>query len=353
MPLIDGEGRLLGRVNLVDAIVVVAIVGLLPLAYAAALLFRPSQPQITSVEKAAIDNSDRRLARGTLLSAKLKVRGSGLTPMLRATVGTTPALAFVFEHPNSADVLVGAMPAGAHDLVLFDGVQEVARATNAVVIESLANQFVRAAGWIAGTPTVVAETIKPGYRFPEKDHAFEVVALGTVVPGTSRISFAGRDTDLRRADAVQRRALINLRCDPPVPDIPCSVGGVLLAGSDAVGVDLPAPGGSFRFVVEEVFPPTAPVRGVVSIVVAGEPSVDINAREPLLDERAAKIVDRSRAGGGTLLTIELGMDPGRDGWRYRGRLLKVGGEFAFTTDALELKGQIRSITPAHSSDRSQ
>ena len=45
--------------------------------------------------------------------------GTSLRPMLRASIGTTQAIGFVFEDPNSADVLVGAVPAGTHDLVLL------------------------------------------------------------------------------------------------------------------------------------------------------------------------------------------------------------------------------------------
>src|SRR5438093_862542 len=77
-----------------------------------------------------------RVTGGSTLTAKLKVRGTGLRPMLRAMIDDAPALAFVFEDPHSADVLVGEVPAGAHDLILFDGVQEVARTRRAVTIQS-------------------------------------------------------------------------------------------------------------------------------------------------------------------------------------------------------------------------
>ena len=55
-------------------------------------------------------------------------------------------LAFVFETPNSADVLVGPLPPGAHDLVLVDGVQEVARAAGAITIQPSTSISIRAVG---------------------------------------------------------------------------------------------------------------------------------------------------------------------------------------------------------------
>ena len=73
---------------------------------------------------------ERRVAGGNRLTAKLKVRGSGLRPMLRASIDGVPSLGFVFEDPNAADVLVGEVPPGAHDLILYDGVQEIARLAN-------------------------------------------------------------------------------------------------------------------------------------------------------------------------------------------------------------------------------
>jgi len=68
--------------------------------------------------------------------------------MLRARIGSQEAIGFVFENPNSADVIVGMVPPGKHDLVLYDGVQEVARARDAVEIRATSGPSVRLYGWI-------------------------------------------------------------------------------------------------------------------------------------------------------------------------------------------------------------
>ena len=122
MTLIDDRGRLFGRFNLVDAAIGTVVLILIPIAYGTFLLFRSPAPQVASVTRVPITREERRLAGGSRLSAKLKVRGSGLRPMLRASIDDTPSLGFVFENPNSADVLVGEVAPGTHDLVIYDGV---------------------------------------------------------------------------------------------------------------------------------------------------------------------------------------------------------------------------------------
>ena len=46
--LVDGEGRLFGRINLVDAVCVLFLIGLVPVAYGSLLLFRPALPSLLS-----------------------------------------------------------------------------------------------------------------------------------------------------------------------------------------------------------------------------------------------------------------------------------------------------------------
>ena len=93
-----------------------------------------------------ITQEERRVAGGNRLTAKLKVHGSGLRPMLQASIDDVQSLGFVFENPNSADVLVGVVPPGTHDFILLDGVQEVARLRNAVTIEATAPRALPAWG---------------------------------------------------------------------------------------------------------------------------------------------------------------------------------------------------------------
>src|SRR5947209_14018732 len=101
MTFIDDRGRVFGRINLVDAAIAGFVLVLIPIAYGTFLLFRAPTPRIVSVAPSEITREERRIAGGSRLVAKLKVQGSGLRPMLRATIDDAPAMGFVFENPNS------------------------------------------------------------------------------------------------------------------------------------------------------------------------------------------------------------------------------------------------------------
>ena len=225
MNMIDNRGRLFGRVNLVDAAAAVFILGLIPLAYGTYLLFQPATPRIDSVSRSEISKEERRVG-SSLLRTKLKVKGTGFNPLLRARIDDTPALGFVFENPNSADVMIGPMAPGAHDLVLFDGVQEVARAVGAVTIDEDRKAFIRAVGWLTPMDPAVAQTIKVGFGAPAASPVFEVVAVGPIKGGRTRVSLAGSLADLPLDGRVEREVVLNLRCDPPGDYVnPCNTNG--------------------------------------------------------------------------------------------------------------------------------
>jgi hypothetical protein len=152
------------RFNIVDAALVAFLVVLVPLGYGTYLLFRPAQPHIDSVAPSEITVAERRIGNGAALTAKFKIRGSGLTPLLRARIGDSDALGLVFESPNSADVLVGPMPPGKHDLVLLDGVHEVARATGAIEIQASTGEPIKTAGWLVDMDRTAAAAVVPGRR---------------------------------------------------------------------------------------------------------------------------------------------------------------------------------------------
>jgi hypothetical protein len=166
------------RFNLFDAAVAAFAIVLIPIAYGTYLLFKPPHAVIASVTRVNITTEERRIG-GPNLVAKFKVQGSGLRPLLRASIDDQPAIGFVFENPNSADLLVGHVRAGAHDLVLYDGIQEIARAPKSIVVQQAmlprpATVRVRFEG-----PAEVTGLVKPGDRdSPFDDGAATVVAVG-------------------------------------------------------------------------------------------------------------------------------------------------------------------------------
>ena len=162
MSVIDKDGRVFGRLNLVDAGILLFVLLLIPAGYATFLLFRTEKPTIESVTIVALGNEERRVSSGTILTAKLKVKGSGFNPLMRARIDSIDAVGMVYENPNSVDVIVGVVPPGKHDLVLYDGVQEVARASGAVQLEGTEGPQVRAYGWLTDLTPQFADTLKAG-----------------------------------------------------------------------------------------------------------------------------------------------------------------------------------------------
>ena len=334
--MIDRNGRLFGRVNLVDAAALAVLVFLIPVGYATYLLFRPARPVIESVTRVEVGAEERRVAGGSLLTAKLKVRGSGFNPLLRARIGTHESLGFVFENPNSADVLVGIVPTGNHDLVLYDGVQEVARAPNAVDMQPRTPTTVRAYGWL----TLLAasdNTLKAGFTSdPLAPGAFRVVAIGEPRPARSRIAIGDAVADLPIKDVVERPAELIVNCDWPSV-FPCAIGGQGLTQAPPITVTLP---GGYTFQIEEVGP-SAPAQEVtVQVQLAAVPrGMAVGDRDDLVSPRAAEIVSIS----GQRITLKAGVDDSRDGWRYRGQLLAPGGRFTMKTPGYVVSGSVIDV----------
>lgn len=343
MTIVDDRGRLFGRINLVDAAVLIFVIILLPVAYGAFLLFRPAAPRIDSVAQVNVTKEEVRIANGAPLSAKLKVKGTGFTPLLRASIGGTPAMGFVFENPNSADVLVGEMPMGKHDLILFDGVQEVARARDAVTIQDTIGTILRTVGWFTGLNTETAKTLQPGFASPKEARAaFDVVAIGPPRPAHSRLAFGATSVDLPiEGGYLERAAVLNIRCDSP--GAACSIAGVPLGDRAPVSVVL---AGSITYEIEEILPATDPQRARLVVRFTGPQIAAMKAgdKDALLDPRAALLTaTTARDAGSVTATLDLGVDSSREGWRYRGQLLRPGAPFHLTTDRYEAGGLVVSV----------
>jgi hypothetical protein len=349
MTVIDDRGRLFGLVNLVDAAVVGFLLVLLPVAYGTYLLFRPATPQIESVTLTAITKEENRIAGSAGLTTKWKVKGSGLNPLLRATIGGTPALGFVFENPNSADLLVGPVAPGDHDLILLDGVQEVARAAGAVKIP--ANQpdgssFIRGVGHFVGLAPAAATGLQVGGKYPDANPNFEILALGPVEPARASVRLANSQLDIQLPGLVEREAVLRIRCDPAVSDNPCAV-GARQAGAMSFTVTFAGPDPPFRFTVEEVLPASSGQRARLQVRLTGGPhlsTLKVGDRDGFLDERAAVVTSIGARGQETVtVTLELGLDETREGWRYRAQRVKPGASLTLETDRYEAVGQIETV----------
>lgn len=346
MTMIDSNGRLFGRVNLVDGMAAGFVLLLIPLAYGTFLLFRPAAPRIDSVAPSIISKEERRISSGGRLMAKFKVRGTGFTPLLRARIGDADALGFVFENPNSADLLVGPMPHGSHDLVLFDGAQEVARASGAVTVQPEASTFVRAVGRLTNLDADLAKTLRVGLSFPESAPAFEIIALGPLRPGRFHVALAGSHVEVPVDGLNEREAVLTIRCDPS-QDNPCTMGERPENARPPVVLSLPGPSRGFYFSLEELLPLAAPRPALVRIRLSGDipaSMVRVGDRDAFLDARAAVVTAIIRESGASTVTLEMGVDDSRDGWRYRSQRVRPGAPFVFAPEGYEASGHVQSVT---------
>lgn len=360
MTVLDNRGRVFGRVNLVDAVVVGFLVLLIPVAYGTWLLFHPSTVQITSVTRVKPTKEEQRIANPLRAAAKLKVRGNGFTPMLRAWIGSEPAIGFTFEDPHSADVIVGPMSPGEYDVALYDGGKEVARAPKAFVIPGTRSRpQIKAVGRLIGLDRTTADGLQPGAAFPtEAEPRVRITAIGPVDPGRfSLLVQPGKDAQLERLEVpregtFERAAALVIVCDPvEEPDSGCTVGG----GYPVANSQLRVPGApEMTFIVDELLPAAPGETLELNVRVSGGPEttlIQVGDRDVLLDDRAAVVTwlgSRQMAStGGLDVRVRLGADRAHDGWRYRGRLVKPGAPFSLTTDRYIVSGTVASmVVPA-------
>ena len=157
MPVIDDRGRLFGKLNLIDAIVMVVAMGLIPLSYGAFMLFREQPPIITSIQPMQVTQGD---------SATLLLTGEGFRPFLVARLGDFESSGFLVESPTIAEVRMPDIPAGNYDFVLYDQARELVRMPGAITVVS------------PPAPITVIATLR--VRFVAGQEVLDVMNIGDV-----------------------------------------------------------------------------------------------------------------------------------------------------------------------------
>ena len=153
MSIIDDRGRLLGRVNLLDVAVVLAVVVLVPMGYVAFRIFRTPSPVITAVTPStlAIDSPRR-----------IRLTGEHFRPYLGAFVAktdepysvvnrlpNTQQATFLIETPTLVELALPPVGPGTYDIHLYDEAQEVAKRTAAFTIAQPRAAVISALVWFA------------------------------------------------------------------------------------------------------------------------------------------------------------------------------------------------------------
>jgi hypothetical protein len=378
VPLIDNRGRLFGRVNLIDAVVGVVVLLLIPLAYAAVVLFGVPVPTVTAVTPAQVTAGQ---------VATVEITGADLRPFLKASFGTVPSGGFFVEGPTRAEVHVPILEPGTYDLVLSDDSRTVLTVPAALTVVSAvaasANVEVQVRGSFLGLTPDQAGALTTGAALDAQATGpplATVQAVRAPEPMLDRVK-VGPDVFLSLpapAGSVRVSAVVRLRC--ALSNGECKSRGTVVEQGATLQWTGPAPVGAVTFVVDDVRPadspatllPSSPATAVLRVRFAGGPEL-LSVIKP---------GDRDIAGGGVVaendraLLVEVGGNPqpatgvlgiegvlrrniqtpqpiltfngtlrvpvvySRAGWTYKDRPVKVGAPFPFETVAGGMIGWI-------------
>jgi hypothetical protein len=364
MTIVDERGRLFGRFNLIDAAVVLVVLVLVPLAYAAYRLFRPDPVVIQSVEPSHV-----------LVGQKPRIRlhGQHLLPYLRAQVGGAQPHLFLIESPMDGEFDMPELPVGTYDLTLYDEVQLVARMANAITVSpppTGPRVLLQLTGAFFGLDAAAARGIVAGRKFPDEPGApVEVIEAG------------GPRQDLRQVrPVVGSEVLLSV----PVPgslQVPATVRAVCLPGGEhqncavngaivSPGVTIPVAGG-FSFIVDTIRADAPPASVTVRVEFVGRPELidlvavgDTDLPGPGVG-RIASVTNRQiRAGqvsrqtnsagvvetattterlASVEATVTLSADQTPTGFTYRSMPVKPGALFSFETAKYAAHGAVMSL----------
>lgn len=176
MALLDDRGRLFGKINLIDAAVVLLLFGLVPLGFASWQLFR-LPPTFVASEVFVM----RPLAEGQ----RYQLKGQNLRPFLRVFIGDAPAR-FLFDTPDHGEVLLPALPAGKYDLKVYDDTHEVARLTGVIAV-------------VADDPPVVSAIVPSTLEFTRAPQ--HLVISGQRLPPAAKVMIGSVDAGYQRTSA--------------------------------------------------------------------------------------------------------------------------------------------------------
>jgi hypothetical protein len=344
MAIVDPQGRLFGRLNLLDAAFVLLLFALIPLGYASWIVFRSPPAQLTSVEP------------GTLMaepSIRLVVHGANLRPFMRVSLGTRQGLDFLFRDSTRAEAVFTNMEPGVYDLILYDFEKERSRLPQAVTITKapVPAALMIVVGSLGNLKPDQVQQVKVGMKI---EGLGEVTAVGRPQPQSTRVYSGANTVEVRDPSAQQVPVSVRMGCNVrsreghPV----CAVGeidlrpGLLLMTATQFGL-LP-------FQVDQMLS-SAPLESVRTTVrFQADPRMLTQMRKG--DVNLARATNELAAGA-TLLEVSaprpdireasmaLQSQHDQEGWVFNNQPLRVGAPFSLRTPAYELSGIVLSIEP--------
>src|SRR5215471_2921800 len=161
MAVVDDRGRIGGKVNLIDAVIAVVILGLIPVAFGAYLLFRTPIPTLLSVTPSSFYQGQ---------NLRVTISGENLRPYLRVTFNGMQGQSFLIGNTTYALVDLPDLKAGTYDVGLWDYRQQMGPILpNALTILPFAatpTMEMDVKGTFKGLSADRLNEIKVGDRFP-------------------------------------------------------------------------------------------------------------------------------------------------------------------------------------------
>ena len=377
MSIVDDRGRVAGRINLVDAIVALVILGLIPVGYGAYLLFRNPTPKLFGVSPA-------KLYQGPNL--RIAIDGKNLRPFMRVSFNNVQGRTFMIGSTKSAQVDLPDLGAGDYDVVLYDYMQEVDRLPKALTILPLAPVSVvqmEVGGSFKELPADVASQLKKGTQFPPAGGALaEIVSVGSPRPAAFRMRAGDVTLNVALGGQTELPATLKLNCwvaSNPDGTVRCMMSGPqqpAVVAPDST-LTLAGPQGWVTFQISEVHLAAAPavaqalVRFIATPEVLGKmtPGDVDTSPKAFGGAHAATIVTLGSArplatgAGGTRLllgparivtaTLRVPVERAASGWIYKEQPLKSGAPFTFETPQYVAQGEVGDVTLPSSSARKE
>lgn len=242
--VIDDQGRIFGRVNLIDAAAVLVLFLLVPVGYGAWAFFRIPSPEIVALSPSVLPPGK---------DLRVQLQGKNLRPFLRAQIGSQSAVLLI-QSPTLGEVILPELELGSYELVLFDESQEVARRPGALTIErpapppAVSMADVRLFGSFTGLDRALVATLST-IKGAGQSAWGEIITLESPQPDYIRLNGrAGLVSS--RTDKLRVDALIRIRC--AVASGSCRVGDTVVAPGAVVSI--PEKGIALKFEVAEIYP---------------------------------------------------------------------------------------------------
>src|SRR5690348_3647023 len=105
MAIVDERGRLGGKVNLIDAVIAVVVLGMVPVAFGAYLLFRTPTPKLLTVSPSTMYQGN---------NLRVTITGQDLRPYLRVTFNGIQGQSFLIGNTTFALVDLPNLKAGTY-----------------------------------------------------------------------------------------------------------------------------------------------------------------------------------------------------------------------------------------------